>query len=553
MKLRQHPDFWGVMTRDRTDPDGYTKPTPIGSWNLFKPTQGAIKAHMKNPGSRLGINLAQPIDGFYLVVVDIDGNLDENFEWLEGWTRADDNGRSLTKTGRGFHKWYRVPIEPGGTLIGYHHKMDILAGARYVNLWPEAMQLEWEDIPMMPTGMYDKLWGRDKRDRRQAPYVGDVTTQVGVGARNSDLSRWAFGQVQGLKDFGQAGLDKLVSMAQSVNLTYDPPLPDNEVEHIVAHAWKNWHKKNPVPEKSIEPFVLPIRSLAQLRARAESMPKKESVLGPFSTGEWGIIYGPPAVGKSMISNGMALAIANGTSLAGFPAGTRPRNVLLIDCEMTPQEIIPRWQGDHNRIFYCDTDLLESKELGSFQLNDPGWQTALMDVCKQHNIEVVIIDNLEYALSPVGGQKAFDDEVFKSVYPLTRWAKITNRLLIMLDHSNAQGTIQGRIQKMRGASFVWQLVNQAEQGGQIRFEGSFRPPGGKMRASFDDDRAWQKVWTYSVLSGWAAEGPASIEQQSINMHFEENMTSKEIAKELDVNIRAVQRWLATERTRRGVDY
>ena len=216
-------------------------------------------------------------------------------------------------------------------------------------------------------------------------------------------------------------------------------------------------------------------TMSELRSQARLAPDPTLYLGPFQSGTWGIIAAMPGVGKSMFTSAIARAVSLGLPLGDWKPGSRLLQVGIVDAEMSEKELSDRFPVDTpDTVHFITTDMLERQELDPFSLGRDFDQNELIRICEEKNIDVIVIDNVEYTLEPAENSKhdVWHPSTWKQVFPLQRWAKSTNRLLIFIDHLNKDGKVQGSMAKQRGASFVMKLEADYEEGASLCFMSSF---------------------------------------------------------------------------------
>jgi len=258
------------------------------------------------------------------------------------------------------------------------------------------------------------------------------------------------------------------------------------------------------------------------------------VIGPLQTGTWGILAAAPGVGTSMWLAMLTKAIAsNKFGRAGSWMAPTRRTVLLIDAEMSPQEIASRYAdadfGDYLGI--CSLDLLERLNERPFSLGNDYDQAQLFAAAEP--FDVILIDNIEYTLEPAAGHNIWAPETWAQVEPITRWAKSRNKLLIFVDHLNKEGGVQGSLAKQRGASFVIKLEPEYVERAQVAFTHSFS----KLRYLVDDPLLKRNVKWWLIDSDWYTELSLTKKEQVINLGKLE-LKPKQIAKEVGLSERRV---------------
>lgn len=310
---------------------------------------------------------------------------------------------------------------------------------------------------------------------------------------------------------------------QQGNAALPHPLPQREITQISASVAR--YDQDKVRQIDDGQLLLPIETFLDMCLRGDAMLTPEPIIGQFMTGTWGIIAGAPGVGKSIIAAQLARAIAQGTAFCDWMPD-KPRRVALIDAEMTPLELRDRiGSGDIPNLYVSTLDLMERKGRECFGLGgDQCDQTALMRVCK--NFDVIIIDNIEYTLEPAPGKDIWHPESWKLVHPLLSWAKASNKLLILIDHTNAQGGVQGGLSKQRGASFIITLARSWVEDALHAFE--WIP--GKCRYQTSRENLAKREFWIDPDGAWHSEVVANMADQ-IRELVAEGKDLAEIRKEM----------------------
>lgn len=245
------------------------------------------------------------------------------------------------------------------------------------------------------------------------------------------------------------------------------------------------------PNYDIGPAQLKFEFTDSLMKRAEQLPNPQTVIGPFQTGTWGIVAAAPGVGKSMWMQWLITQVAAETppvDVAGWNMPER-RHVLLIDAEMGVHELASRYSGHEygEALAITHLDLLDRLGQPSFSLGNPEDQAAL--TVTAYLFDVIIIDNIEYTLDPAQGHNIWAPETWAQVAPLTHWAKANNKLLILVDHTNKEGGVQGSLSKQRGASFVITLESEYIERADLAFTSHFKKYRNQIDRKIIQDRTW----------------------------------------------------------------
>lgn len=206
--------------------DATTDPAKIRSW------------WTKWPDANIGMATGEPSG---IVVLDIDKHEDaDGAESLRDW-ESEFEALPATKTvltgSGGVHYWFRTTKDVrnrAGVLPG----IDVRGTGGYVvippSVHPNGTPYEWdaatEELPV--ADLPEELWSLIRGERSEYGPAFELPAVVGQGQRNEQIFKLASSlQAKGLSDAA------LMAAVKAENLRVcDPPLPDKEVEQIVASA-----------------------------------------------------------------------------------------------------------------------------------------------------------------------------------------------------------------------------------------------------------------------------------------------------------------------------
>ena len=154
-------------------------------------------------------------------------------------------------------------------------------------------------------------------------------------------------------------------------------------------------------KKTTQADDLQTMTLARLLDR--KFPPREVLVSPWlRSGESVLLWAPTGVGKTMLVNTLALAVAGGGKVAGWKAD-KPRKVLLVDGEMHIEDLKDR--------MVLLGDAVEGIDMGAAQENlvilsrqdqgpdtrfpnlaNPEGQDVIMETIRETGVELVILDN-----------------------------------------------------------------------------------------------------------------------------------------------------------------
>jgi len=202
---------------------------------------------------------------------------------------------------------------------------------------------------------------------------------------------------------------------------------------------------------------IPLQTRSLTSLLTEDSPSRERLLGD------GIIqrdlimtYAPTGVGKSMFSLSVALAVAGGGSFLGWQA-EKPRKVLLVDAEMDACDLKDRSstllaalpdvdpvEAGGNLMWLIQQEQHPDATFPDLTDEEHG-HTEIMRLAKQHEAELVILDNLSTMAT-------FEDEnaapAIDPVLALMKRLRQDGRAVLLVHHSRKGNSGEG---SYRGSS------------------------------------------------------------------------------------------------------
>jgi hypothetical protein len=210
---------------------------------------------------------------------------------------------------------------------------------------------------------------------------------------------------------------------------------------------------------------LSILTAAQLMAA--DRPPRGDLLPPWLASDTAaLVYGPPGIGKSFLALGIAWAVASGGSFLGWRP-PRPGRVLYVDGEMGAAEI-----GDRLALFGKLPDglsIVPHDRPGGMRLDLGGEDGIMRLMAGWNDPQLLVLDTLP-ALAP-SGRADRDPERRDALDCFLLHLKQSRRAVLMVDHANRQGALNGGAARARAADVVMAL-RPAEPGavcGNARFE------------------------------------------------------------------------------------
>ena len=215
--------------------------------------------------------------------------------------------------------------------------------------------------------------------------------------------------------------------------------------------------------------ALPILTAHQLMAA--DRPPRSDLLPPWLASDTAaLVYGPPGIGKSFLALGIAWAVASGGSFLGWRS-PRPRRVLYVDGEMGAAEI-----GDRLALFGPLPERLSivpHDRPGGARL-DLGTEDGIVRLMAAWNDpQLLVLDTLT-ALAPSALAPDRDPERRDALHCFLQYLKQSGRAVLMLDHGDRRGALNGMARRARAADLVMALRpalsgSPPTAGGNARFE------------------------------------------------------------------------------------
>ena len=158
----------------------------------------------------------------------------------------------------------------------------------------------------------------------------------------------------------------------------------------------------------------------------------------FNVGQISLLWGPSNSGKSLMAASFALAIASGKSMFGIPNHGSKRSVLVVDGELTEQELANRYEQLASAYELADDlDRISFIPTRSYAVDDCNLLNGKLDktVCnyaQKNQYDVVIFDNL-ITLAPTSA-RGNEDALFSVIRNLER----LGASVIIVHHATKDG-------------------------------------------------------------------------------------------------------------------
>lgn len=242
---------------------------------------------------------------------------------------------------------------------------------------------------------------------------------------------------------------------------------DNRVERVIASLeteLPNVSKIGPPPyprRKSIDLAALGICPVDWSELWALELSREEwSIPLILPRGREGGIFGPPAVGKSLLTLDVAAAKATGRSVLGTEP-QEPMEVVYIDAEMNQSDLQERLADlgygpgdDLSHLHYYQLQMFPS-------LDTIKGGNILMTIIERDKPETVILDTMT---ALVEGEESSADTYRAFHRNTARRIKSAGVSLLRIDHQgkNANRGQRGSSAKGDEADVIWQLTNDGAQ-------------------------------------------------------------------------------------------
>lgn len=351
--------------------------------------------------------------------------------------------------------------------LGKSHAPNFVLGAVEIDDNPES-------IIFLPLDLHTALALRQKVWRAKIPPKEAVVSGIVGGTKAveaAEVKVFAHHRVVLLPEYTKVGLQAVgdvVKQLRAVNadaVIYPwPLLVDTDFSSIRGEAWEQELYRNATSLKRVEDVsallyrlkedaltpeqfegvledigMVTVENASVDTITSEELPKvkkfsdlsrghtenyKSDLARIFNVGQISLLWGPSNSGKSLIAASFALAIASGKSMFGVANTGSKRKVLIVDGELTEEELANRYEQVASAYELTDDDLdrisfipTRSYEVDDCNLLDGNLGMRVCTYVQQNRCDVVILDNL-ITLAPTSA-RGNEDALFAIIRSLER--------------------------------------------------------------------------------------------------------------------------------------
>lgn len=350
------------------------------------------------------------------------------------------------KTQRGRHDIHAVTPDQLAVLkttVGLFEQVDLISTGAMVRAYALAKPIA---PPLLTATRFRKLAERIKAKRGNGADTWEGA-DIEAGARNATLNATLY---QVAVDNPDLELQHYKLVADGLRAHMTGGMPDREFKQTCASAW-NAARTN--REQPVEEMPAPLWGEAVTEYVAE-LPARVSMLGPFKTGQVGIMFAPPGIGKSLLLQFIADAIARGHGLGPWTGSGVERRALIVDGEMDARDVGERIKllPAPNVLGYVFSERLPA----AINLGSAEGQAQIMKW--SDDVQFIAADTTSALLWPTEDQgDIWHPQVWLNTAPLRSWVRRTSRHLMWIDHANHANHLQGTKAKERDVDYVIKLT------------------------------------------------------------------------------------------------
>jgi len=248
----------------------------------------------------------------------------------------------------------------------------------------------------------------------------------------------------------QAGVSAAsFSLLKSWNTLWHQSVMEQPFEFLEEVAERHGYVLRPIPAES---EAVTVSSVVITRAGepiARGQQVRQVLLSPIiSEGYLVWMYGEPKCGKSWMGQSIAHAVAMGNKTIGPWRSKEPCGVLLVDGENFPDELeesihmVRAGAGDQRSHPSFNILCARSQPGGIVDIVDPVWQSHIKEALREKKL--LILDNIQSLTNNAIG-------VIDQLVPWFSELMQDGIAILVLDHTNRDGELQGSARKERAAN------------------------------------------------------------------------------------------------------
>ncbi|MCP4465872.1 MAG: AAA family ATPase [Halieaceae bacterium] len=252
----------------------------------------------------------------------------------------------------------------------------------------------------------------------------------------------------------QAGIswDDLLQEAVNFNNLLDDPLSFDEVSSV-ARSSLRYREEAKSTAAPIDTGLITMTAEGLLKAAEEDI--ITPLLGPFKSGEFGVIAARGGVGKSMFSMGLAQAFGSGNGFGTWENDGGPLGVLVMDAENRFAGLKPRIMA-HGAMPNVEFSTFQMWPEFKADLGSAAWQDLLKARIEDSGAKVVILDNYLNLVMRQGSGSGWSPETWEQFSQFKLWCWNNDVLCILIHHLNRDGGSYGEDRMNFDCEFFYTL-------------------------------------------------------------------------------------------------